>query len=156
MNKYAIQSYFNSLCDTNFIAYEELRRIKERIAYNEAKKQKGLKVDPDEKMDLTEINIWNQIINKYMELIEIAIDTIALDNIKIIVTSRKVVLALILYYSFEGFIDDGYKIINTDEEFLSVFPQDPLSQRFLQAYKDENMNEMTNLYAMTYVKDVIF
>lgn len=145
MNTYAAQSYFNELCDANFVAYEELRRLK-----NDAKRN-------DERItDFDEVDFWSRRLNDVELLIETMIEIMAIYKIRIVISSRKAVLALICYYSYEGFIYDPDGIINMDESFKEVFPQDEISQRFLVAYLEKNDEEMKELYASTYAKDVIF
>lgn len=121
-----MQSYFKSLCNTYYIAYEQyVRSLKE---YDIAK-------GPEKNEIGEECNYWHGRFRHDAAEIRECIEEMVERNISIIVTSKKEVFALSKFYAQDYSYE--YDIINTDSEAIVSFPMDDeLCREFLNAYKN--------------------
>ena len=146
MEMYYVKKFFEKVCDAHYIAYEKLTRLK--------KEAKKLDEDPAErrlrwKEHLESTAFWNKkLIECRTEVFDI-MQEVHREGGKLLITTSEEVLVLIYYFA-AGSIKEGYPILNVEEGF----PTDDTSQKFLEAYKTNNISMMYELYADTFGKDI--
>ena len=139
MDSYRIQSYFKNLCKTQYEAYSELKRLKN-----------------EESVDtqyLCDVANWQKMLNNTENMITDCIRIMQKENVKIIISSKEEIYALINYYT--GDDESVYDIINTADEYADLVPEDEVTNIFWNAYKNKNRSLMCEAYDITYRKDII-
>lgn len=161
MNQYNLQSYFKSLCNSFYIAYEQVKRLEkeqESLEKESPKKDletaKGLLKIGDEiltpnkyvilkhsreqllkeKEKLEEmISFWSDNMWADYEAIKCALYTIKDNNFYIIVTTKEEIYALMRFY-YEHTVED-YPVVNMEKEYREAFPTgEEVYEDFLKAY----------------------
>lgn len=132
MSQYDLQSYFKSLCNSFYIAYEQVKRLE--------KEEEGLKAEEQEYgrkfRELSKIrNYWEDNMYQDYEAIKSVLYTMKENGFLIIVTTKAEIYALIKYYSC--YKVKYFPIINMDEKYMQAFPTgEELYDDFLSAYKE--------------------
>lgn len=128
MEQYELQSYFESLCNSFYIAYQQEKRLeKERLeAVQEEYKR--------------EYDKWDEIIlpwlrrrSRIYSQIEVTVKEIAKKKYSIIITSEAEIYALMKFYANNHAAE--YPIINEEEQYRKLFPEGKaVYMDFLTAY----------------------
>ncbi len=174
MSQYDLQSYFKSLCNSFYIAYEQVKRLgkelnilrhvyNEREYYNKEELEKNkerLEIEEQEykvkSKELSKVyNIWTNRISKiYLEIMSTIL--IIKDNkFSIIITTKEEIYALMCFYSRWCQSVTEYPIVNMEEEFRQVFPTgEQVYEDFLYAYEKDmkfGSNEFMEMIYRHYV-----
>ncbi len=141
MNQYDLQRYFKSLCNSFYIAYEQVRRS-EKEYYRE-----------DEELGQT-FDYWLNNMQEDFEALKSVLYTIKDNDFSIIVTTKAEIYALIKFYYTHTV--KSYPIINMEEEYIQAFPRiEELSDDFIIAYK-KALDENEKAYLMEVLFDKYF
>lgn len=198
MEQEVLQSYFKSICNSFYIAYEQVKRL-------EIEEYKLEDSDPYEELKLVEnlikISVPEELEKKYMtpkyskeelkkrkeelelakkkyeadceelklpnwfwgtilwdicgKSISLVLQQIKKENFSIIVTSKEEIIALMAF--FRGHTVNEYDIINTDAQYLELFPTgEKMYEEFLQAYlKEKDVNGKETYDGLEPMKEVI-
>lgn len=133
MDNYIAQKHLELLCKAQQIANTELKRIKEFERTNEG---------------LVEFAKWYKIFQEDNKLIESYMSTLKKENVKIIVADRDVIYALIFY--FAGNIEADFELINIDEKFKELYPDDEASKKFMEGYTEHQFGKILDAFEMIY------
>ena len=137
MDQYTLQSYFESVCKSFYIAYTQEKRSEE--IWEELHKENHPVEFDVLRMLLS--NFWEkQLWEKNFYQIREIISEMKEQEFSIIVTSREEVVTLMAFFR-EVNLEDN-EIINVREEYLPSFPKDEMSQKFLKAYLSKDDAEM--------------
>lgn len=135
MNQYANQIYFNMLCDEYHIIHNEFMRI----VSHEDQKAEGY---------AEEYNTWSDRLNSIKERIFDYLIKLKMKNKTLIFNKKEQTEIFIRFFTSTSF--EGHKIINLDDEFKDHFPDDEISQKFIKAYENENIDQLLELYRMLF------
>ena len=143
MEPYTLQSYFKSLCESFCIAYKQVKKT-EKLQAEEEKEFN----DDELKAINTQLaypsRFWSDKLWNLANQIEGIIGIMKSENCTIIVTDKKEIIALMAF--FRSCSVENYRIINLSEEYLESFPQDEMSQEFLNAYRTAKCDEMNKVF----------
>lgn len=173
MDQYTLQSYFKSLCNSFYIAYEQVKRLEkeeEELEKNnpheEFENVKNLltALETEElKKKTEELGLANEeFIMIYMEFckrqafwegrlnkinleISYLIEKIKDNGFTIIVTRKEEIIVLMYHYRISS--GSEYDVINTKEEYLKSFPTgEKMYEEFLSAYCLRDGEKMREVY----------
>lgn len=170
MNQYDLQSYFKSLCNSFYIAYEQVKRLGKELdilrhAYNEReyynkeeleKNKERLEIEEQEyKVKSKELGkvlrIWLDRISKMYQEIVSTISIIRNNKFSIIITTKEEIYALMCFYSRWCQPVTEYPIVNMEEEFRQVFPTgEKVYEDFRYAYEEDMKSGSNDFMAMIY------
>lgn len=128
MNQYDLQSYFKSLCNSFYIAYDQVKRLE--------RERESLE-DSSTKHKLEEvITYWLNNMETNYEGIKSVLYTIKDNNFSVIVTTKEEIYALIRFY--HSHLVKDYPIVNIEEEYREVFPSgEEMYDDFIFAYESD-------------------
>lgn len=127
MRQYALQSYFKVLCKSYDLARKEMKRLEV---------EEGAKRENWEK----EHEFWHERLEQAKNEIEEVIEELVNNKMSIVVTTKEEVTALMSFFFCRSM--RTYPIINTQSEFLQVFPKGDMCEEFYQAYCLQNKEKM--------------
>lgn len=144
MSQYELQSYFKSLCNSFYIAYDQVKRLEKEKRENDTKyKEIGAIVDK-----------WqNHMWNVYEEIEEVIYE-IYDNKFTVIVTTKAELYVLMNFYASWDHPVKKYPIVNMNEEYRKEFPiGEQICEDFLYAYEQDmkcvvstHMDRMCNKY----------
>lgn len=155
MDQYTLQSYFKSVCNSFYIAYEQVKRLEKLEDELEStcpgEELELAKKEYDEKYkELQDPKwLWNELLWKTAgRSITILLKQIKEEDFSVIVTSKEEIIALMAF--FRGISVEEYRIINTDEQCLKSFPTgEKMYEEFFSAYclcDNEKMEKVIKKY----------
>lgn len=138
-----IESYFRNLCNSYYIAYQNLKRLKEEKKELEGTTSQKYK---DKESEVTyQQYFWSKRLEKMSQEIKNVIREIDQEGVSFVVTSKAEVIVLIAFYQYSTV--KSYRIINTKKKQVKAFKGNKkIYKKFLEAYETKSDILMTQLY----------